>query len=107
MDTLHQFNADLFRALANPTRLQILELLGVAGSMTVSEIQQRLEVGPANVSQHLAVLRAQGLVTTRREGTNIWYTVSDPEVLRLLETSTKIFEHQLKARRDVLDASRS
>ena len=107
MDSLHEFKANLFRTLANPTRLRILELLQVAGSLTVGEIQQRLGVGPANVSQHLAVLRAQGLVATRREGTSVWYRVRDPEVYKLLETGTRIFERQVQAHRDVLDASRS
>lgn len=106
MDSLYQFKADLFRTLANPTRLRIVELLHAGGSMTVSELQQRLDVGPANVSQHLAVLRAQGLVATRREGTSIWYRLSEPDVYRLLEIGTRIFEHQLRVRSDLLESSR-
>lgn len=103
METLQEFKADLFRTLANPTRIRILELLRVAGSLTVGELQLRLEIESSNVSQHLAILRARGMVTTRREGTSVWYTIADPAIFGLLDAARAIFEHQLAARTRLLD----
>ncbi|MCC7363376.1 MAG: helix-turn-helix transcriptional regulator [Dehalococcoidia bacterium] len=102
VETLQEFKADLFRTLANPTRVRIMELLRLAGSLTVSELQQRLEIESSNVSQHLAILRARGLVTTRREGTSIWYAVADPAIFDLLDAARAVFEHQLEARTRLL-----
>ena len=57
--TLREFKADLFRSLASPIRIHILEELRSAGSLTVSELQRRVGVESSNLSQHLAVLRAR------------------------------------------------
>ena len=88
--TSHDAQADLFGALAHPVRLRIIELLRAAGSLTVGEIQQRLGLRAPNVSQHLAVLRVRGLVGTRREGTSVWYAVSEPGLAELLDAARRV-----------------
>ena len=93
--TLQDFKAELFRTLANPVRIRILEVLRAAGSLTVGEIQHRVCVEPSNVSQHLGILRRHGLVTTRREGTSIRYSIAAPELFGLLDVARAIFEKQL------------
>ena len=95
--TLQDFKAELFRTLANPVRIRILEVLRAAGSLTVREIQQQVGVEPSNVSQHLALLRGRGLVTTRREATSIWYSVAEPELFGMLDAARAIFDSQLAA----------
>lgn len=101
--TLQDFKAELFRSLASPVRIRILEALRAAGSLTVGEIQQRVGIEPANVSQHLGILRAHGAVTTRRQGTSIWYSVSEPRLFDLLDVAREIFERQLEQQRQVLE----
>jgi DNA-binding transcriptional ArsR family regulator len=64
--------ADVFRALADPTRLAVFESVAIA-EMSVSELTSRFEVSQPAISQHLATLRSCGLVTQRREGKNIFY----------------------------------
>lgn len=103
--SLQDFKAELFRALGNPVRIHILEVLRAAGSLTVSDIQQRLGLEASNISQHLGVMRSRGLVVTRREGTSIWYSVSDPELFHLLDAARTIFEQQLNAQARMLEAS--
>jgi DNA-binding transcriptional ArsR family regulator len=103
--TLQDFKAELFRTLANPVRIRILEVLRAAGDLTVGEIQQRVGVEPSNVSQHLSILRGHGLVTTRREGTSIWYSVAAPELHELLDVARAIFENQLREQARILEAS--
>lgn len=95
--TLQDFKAELFRSIAHPVRIRILELLRGAGSLTVREIQQRLGVEPSNVSQHLAIMRGRGLLSTRREGTSIWYSVGEPQLFEMLDAARAIFDNQLAA----------
>ena len=100
--TLQDFKADLFRTLANPVRIRILEVLRDAGSLTVSDIQQQVGVEPSNVSQHLSILRSHGLVVTRREGTSIWYSVAAPDLYKLLDVARAIFKKRVTAQTRML-----
>jgi DNA-binding transcriptional ArsR family regulator len=68
------------RALADPKRLCVLESLA-EGELSVSDLSTRVGCQVPNMSQHLAVLRSAGLVATRREGSTIYYRLSDPRVL--------------------------
>ncbi len=95
MQSHHDSSARLFRALASPVRVRMLELLSASGSMTVGELQQRLGIAPANASQHLAVLRDRGLVTRRREANRVRYALADPALRNLLEDARALVEHQL------------
>ncbi len=76
------------RALSDPKRLCVLETLA-AGEVSVGELSTRVGCQIPNMSQHLAVLRSAGLVTTRREGSTVYYRLTDPRVLeayRLIQT---------------------
>ena len=68
------------RALADPKRLCVLECLA-RGEQSVGDLSGQVGCQVPNMSQHLAVLRSAGLVTSRREGTTIYYRLSDPRVL--------------------------
>jgi DNA-binding transcriptional ArsR family regulator len=68
------------RALADPKRLCVLESLAV-GELSVSDLSVRVGCQVPNMSQHLAVLRSAGLVTTRREGSTVYYSLADPRVI--------------------------
>lgn len=83
----HQRAALIGRALADPKRLCVLETLA-AGEASVSELSANVGCQVPNMSQHLAVLRSAGLVTTRREGSTVYYRLANPRVLeayRLLQ----------------------
>jgi len=69
-------SVQLFKALADETRLRILNLLA-HGELCVCEIEQALEIGQSKASRHLAYLRNAGLVTDRREGPWMYYAVAD------------------------------
>src|SRR6185369_385982 len=79
-DIGYQRTAVVGRALADPKRLCVLESLA-EGELSVSELSTRVGCQVPNMSQHLAVLRSAGLVATRREGSTIYYRLSDPRVL--------------------------
>ena len=91
---LQEFKADLFKALAHPTRIRILELLR-GGERGVSELQTELDIELTTVSQQLAILRAKQLVIGRKEGTSVYYRVVDPQVFELLDVARAIFNRQL------------
>ena len=99
---LSDFKADFFRALAHPLRISILDALR-DGELTVNEISQRFEVEPANASQQLAVLRNRNIVVTRKEGANVYYSVSDKSIFKLLDVAKEIFNHHLIGVRSMLE----
>lgn len=82
--------ARLLRALGNARRLMILCQLA-DGERSVGELQPRLGLSQSALSQHLAVLREEGVVATRREGQTIWYRISDPASIKLVLTLAEIF----------------
>ena len=98
---LQTFKAQFFRALAHPVRIKILEIL-VRGGRTVQELQEALELDQPIVSQQLAVLRNQNIVTTRKEGLSVRYELRDPIVGDLLEVARRIFNNHLVNTRGML-----
>jgi DNA-binding transcriptional ArsR family regulator len=98
---LQTFKARFFRALAHPTRIRILEIL-VRRGYTVQELQQALTLDQPTVSQQLAVLRNQNVVSARKEGLSVRYTVRDPLVGELLAVARRIFDNHLANTRGLL-----
>ncbi len=82
--------APLFKALAHPRRLAMLQLLRER-ELCVSEIEEALSLRQAYVSQQLSVLRETGLVCYRKDGWNVYYRLAGPEVYSLLEIATVIY----------------
>jgi ArsR family transcriptional regulator len=78
--TERQRSAAVARALGDPKRLCVLESLA-DGEASVGDLAARVSCQVPNMSQHLAVLRAAGLVTARRDGNTVYYRLSDPRVL--------------------------
>jgi ArsR family transcriptional regulator len=99
---LSNFKAEFFRALAHPLRISMLDALR-EGPLTVNEISQRFAVEPANASQQLAVLRNRNIVITRKEGTNVYYSVSDKTIFKLLDAAKEIFSHHLVGVKSMLE----
>lgn len=86
---LYKAKAEFFRTLGHPVRIRVLELLA-DGPTTVQELLEDIGVEPSNLSQQLAVLRRTGLVTSEREGNNVRYACSRPEVVDLLAAARLI-----------------
>ena len=79
----------------------MLEIL-VRGGRTVQELQEALTLDQPIVSQQLAVLRNQGIVSTQKEGLSVRYTLRDPRVAELLDVARQIFNNQLGSTRGLL-----
>lgn len=91
---LQLFKAQFFRALAHPARIRMLEIL-VRGGRTVQELQEALALDQPIVSQQLAVLRHQGIVSAQKEGSSVRYGLRDPLVGDLLDVARRIFDNRL------------
>jgi DNA-binding transcriptional ArsR family regulator len=93
-DPVYVAKAQLFRVLGHPIRIRILELLS-DGERTVGDLQTELNVDSSGTSQHLAALRQQGVLESRREGTNVYYRIRDPRVTQLLAVAKQILTSAL------------
>jgi DNA-binding transcriptional ArsR family regulator len=99
---IYALKAEFFRALGHPVRVRILQLLR-DGEMTVGALQSELELDSSGTSQHLAALRKQGLVSSRKEGTSVHYSVTDDRTLLLLQLAKEIISSNLEQNRRLLD----
>jgi ArsR family transcriptional regulator len=87
--------ASRFRALSDPTRLRIIDLLRTSEEASVGELTEALGASQQNVSKHLSALLAGGFVARRKQGTSSIYRISDPQVLELCERVCAGIETQL------------
>jgi ArsR family transcriptional regulator len=101
MPELAQFTAEFFKALAHPMRVRILDSLR-SGEVGVNELSTRLKVEQSTLSQQLAVLRKSSIVVGRKEAQNVYYSVPDQAIFRLLDAARQIFNNQLVDIRDLL-----
>jgi DNA-binding transcriptional ArsR family regulator len=101
-DSLQRFKADIFQALAHPTRIAILELLS-AGELSAGALIEKLGMEQANVSQHLAVLRAKQIVSNRKVGNQVFYAVRDPIIIEVLNLMRSYFHTHLREALGMLD----
>jgi ArsR family transcriptional regulator, virulence genes transcriptional regulator len=85
----------LLSILANRRRLIILCNLMVSGELPVGELVRRLDLAQSALSQHLALMRAAGIVSTRREGTTIFYSLTDERTRALLYSIKKLYFHEI------------
>jgi len=99
---LRRFKSEFFKALAHPLRISILDGLR-EGEKTVAEISEEFEVEPANASQQLAVLRNKNIIVARKVGSNVYYSVSDPAIFKLLDAARDIFNSHLTGVRTMLE----
>jgi DNA-binding transcriptional ArsR family regulator len=83
-DELAELIAGRFRAIGDPLRVRLLDLLR-EGELTVNELAERLGAGQQNVSKHLAVLAESGILARRKEGTRVYYRVADEGVFAICE----------------------
>ncbi len=92
---IFEMHAEICKVFTNPKRLEIISLLR-DGERTVNELTELAGVSQANVSQHLTVLRQNNVVTTRRNGANIYYKIANPKILQACDLMREVLLEQLK-----------
>src|SRR5579884_620090 len=91
---LYQLQAELCQVLADPTRLELLSLLGER-ARAVKDLIELTGQRQAKISQHLAVLRQRGIVRTQRLGTEVHYSLADPRILEACHITREVLLQQL------------
>lgn len=99
--TIFDMQAEVCKTIANPKRLEIIHCLK-EGEKTVSELVDILGVPKANVSQHLAVMRTKGVLVNRRDGVNIFYSISNPKVVQACTLMKDVLTEQMRERSKLL-----
>jgi DNA-binding transcriptional ArsR family regulator len=95
-EAVYVLQAQVLKSLAQPRRLMILDQLH-SGEKSVGELAELLGIPQPNVSQHLAALRAQDIVATRREGNTIFYSLVDPRIVRALDICHEFLADRIKS----------
>lgn len=93
-DALRRFKADIFQALAHPTRIALVEALR-EGEMPAGQLIEKLQLEQANASQHLAVLRSKMVVVASKRGNQVFYSLRDPVLVEVLDILRRYFYSQL------------
>ncbi|WP_237573174.1 ArsR/SmtB family transcription factor [Mycolicibacterium lacusdiani] len=105
---LYEIKANLFKSLAHPARIRVLEILSSATEPTpVSDILAATGIEPTLLSQHLAVLRRHHVVAAERVGNSVFYRLANPKIAELLLIARAFLADTLAANRDKLDALQS
>ena len=99
---LRKFKAEVFQVLGHPTRIHIAECLR-DGERPVADLLRSVGVEAANLSQHLALLRAKGLVANRRAGNQVYYSLRDPLLIVVLDTMRTYFHTHLEEALSMLE----
>lgn len=98
---ISEIKAELFRALAHPARIRALEVLA-DGERSVGELQPLVGIESSHLSHQLGVLRRAGLVTTRKEGSSVFYAVKDPALVKLLAAAKRLLINSLTETQELL-----
>jgi DNA-binding transcriptional ArsR family regulator len=96
--SIFEMQAEICKTLTNPKRIEILNALKT-DERTVTDLVNILGASKANVSQHLAVMRHKGILTTRREGVNIFYRVANPKVIEACALMKEVLFEQHAAKK--------
>jgi ArsR family transcriptional regulator len=94
MDPIYELQADVLKTLANPRRLEILHRLA-DGPCEVGRLAAEVGISQPNASQHLAIMRAAGVVIAERDGREVRYRLSDPDVMRACGLMRNVLERRL------------
>jgi DNA-binding transcriptional ArsR family regulator len=87
---LYEVKADLFRGLAHPVRLRVLEILAATADVSVTDLLADTGLEASHLSQHLSVLRRHNLVAARRRGSQVFYRLAYPRVADLLTVARSL-----------------
>ncbi len=89
-----RLHSDMCKTLANPKRQEILDYLRQK-EMTVNQLVKKTGISQANLSQHLAILRTKGIVSSRREGISVYYSISNSKIIKAFDLISEVLEEAL------------
>jgi len=102
---LYEMHASLCQTLSNPKRLEVIDCLR-DGELPVTSLADRTNISQANLSQHLALMREKGIVIARREGSNVFYRLSNPKITQACDLMRLVLLEHLAAGAELAKTSR-
>lgn len=103
--SIYDLQAEICKILSSPKRIEIISALK-DGEKTVTELVDILETPKANVSQHLAVMRLKGILKSRRDGVNIYYSIANPKVIQACSLMREVLNELLMERSRIAELVR-
>ena len=97
----YNLHADICKTIANPNRQAILDMMR-SGEITVTELVNKTGISQANLSQHLAILRSKGVVNTRRDGNNIYYSISNMKIIQAYDLISEVMQGSFQSKHDTV-----
>ena len=91
---LFELHAEMCKVFSNPTRLEILNLLKNK-ELSVTEMIKKTKLSQANISQHLSIMKAKGIVASRRNGKNIYYKLTNPKITKAFDIIRAVLSERL------------
>ena len=105
MKELYKLHAEICKVFSNPIRLEILNLLKYK-EMSVTELIKISKLSQANISQHLSIMKSKGIVSSERNGKNIYYKISNPKIIKAFEIIREVLSERLEKDRKLLIVQR-
>jgi ArsR family transcriptional regulator len=99
----YHIHSDICKTLSNPKRQEILDNLRQK-EMTVTELVKKTGISQANLSQHLAILRTKGIVSDRRDGINVYYSISNPKIIKAFDLISEVLQDALSSQSKTVKA---
>jgi len=93
-ENFYILQSEFCKSLSNPKRIEILDTLRKK-ELTVSELAEKTNISQANLSQHLSFLRTKGVVSSRRDGIHVYYSLSNPKIIKAFDLISEILNDTL------------
>src|SRR3972149_8193573 len=100
MENIYDLHADVCKIFSNAKRLEIINALK-ENEMSASELIEKIGLSKANLSQHMGVLRSKGVISTRREGVNIYYRISNAKITQACDLMREVLLEQIQEKGDM------
>ncbi len=100
-NNFYNLHAEICKTISNPNRQAILNSLR-DGEMTVTELIKKTGISQANLSQHLSILRSKGVVNTRRDGNNIYYSIANPKLIQAYDLLSEVLQDSFKSKHEAV-----
>jgi ArsR family transcriptional regulator len=104
MEEIYELQADVCKIFANAKRLEIINVLK-DGETSANELIEKTALSKANLSQHMAVLRAKGVILTRREGVNVHYRIASPKIIQACNLMREVLAEQIEEKGRIVSIS--
>ena len=94
-EQIYTYHAEMCKVFSHPKRLELINILREK-EMSVGEMSQKLGLAPANLSQHLAMMRERRILAARKEGNMVYYRIANPKLLQAFDTLREMLFEQIR-----------